>query len=215
MMTAASLEQGETADSDRAEESWLRALATAPVFHVLGLTFLLALATFETAAGDRWLNTLAATAPLLDPWYEVTTAAYVHLDWMHWFNNAVMILVFGTAVAYTTTTLRFHFFFVLTGTAAVFAQFLASNYGAVLPTAVLGSSGAAFALLGYAVGAALAGAFSFFGKKMVLFILGGIAAGLTLYLSPEGSGVIGHFVGVVIGLFAGRFRVLSWRLRPD
>jgi Uncharacterized membrane protein (homolog of Drosophila rhomboid) len=176
--------------------------------------FIVTLAGLSIGGRGEGVITVGLDAPLLEPWWEPITATYAHIDWDHFFSNAVVIGIFGTLVAYTTTTLRFHAFFLTTGVLSSMAQVFISNSTGDIPTIVLGSSGAGFALMGYVIALGLFGGENRGGsKQLVLIVVGGGAAVLTVLFSPPGSAVISHFAGALLGLFAGSLHILSWSLR--
>lgn len=94
------------------------------------------------------------------------------------------------------------------------AQVLVSNSTGDIPTVVLGSSGAGFALIGYVMALLLSDVLDCAGsKRLVLITVGGGAAVLTVIFSPSRSAFISHFVGALLGLIAGRLHILGWSLR--
>jgi membrane associated rhomboid family serine protease len=176
--------------------------------------FVVTLAGLSIGGQGEGVVTVALGEPLFDPWWEPITATYGHVDWDHFLSNAVVIAIFGTLVAYTTTTLRFHGFFLITGVLSSMAQVFISNSTGDIPTIVLGSSGAGFALIGYVVALLISGALSWTeSKRLVLIVVGGGAALLTVFFSPPGSAIISHFVGALLGLLAGWLHILGWSLR--
>ncbi len=103
-------------------------------------------------------GTFFVLAPPLttNPW-TIVTSVYAHSGLGHLVSNALALLVFGWPVARATTRWRFHAFFAITGAIAGVSQvaltgvFASMPFVPVAPTAVLGASGAVFALLGYLV----------------------------------------------------------------
>lgn len=149
--------------------------------------------------------------PVLDPPWGVVTSVYAHANPAHLLSNAMIIAVAGGIVSLSTTRLKFHAFFLSTGALAAVAQVWS---GVVLgnPTAVLGSSGAAFALVGYVL-ASNPVSTSFLDRfrlpaRAVVVLVALIAFVLTLTYSAPGSALVAHFTGAVAGLTAGRFRLL-------
>jgi membrane associated rhomboid family serine protease len=120
-------------------------------------------------------------------------------------------VVAGGLVALSTSSLRFHLFVLVTGVAAGVTQ-VAVFYVMGTPVAVLGASGATFALVGYVLTSnALSSAVTSWLQipfAVVLVAAAFVAAALTIELSPPGSALLAHFVGAVLGLLAGHFRVL-------
>lgn len=159
--------------------------------------------------GSTGLFVLAS--PVFDPPWGLVTSVYAHANPAHLLSNAMLIAVAGGIVSLSTTRLKFHAFFLSTGALAAVAQVWS---GLVLgnPTAVLGSSGAAFALVGYVlasnpVSASLLDRFRLPARAVVILVA--LAAFvLTLTYSAPGSALVAHFTGAVAGLTAGRFRLL-------
>lgn len=149
--------------------------------------------------------------PVLDPPWGVVTSVYAHANPAHLLSNAMIIAVAGGIVSLSTTRLKFHAFFLATGALAAVAQVWS---GVVMgnPTAVLGSSGAAFALVGYVL-ASNPVSTTFLDRfrlpaRVVVVLVTLIAFGLTLTYSAPESALVAHFTGAVAGLVAGHFRLL-------
>jgi Rhomboid family. len=150
-------------------------ILTAPVAQTLVFMFGITLIGIGGGPGLTGVATIALKAPVLDPWWQPITATYGHVDWEHFFSNAVVVGIFGTGVAYTTTTLRFHAFFLVTGVVSSMVQVAVSDVlTGEFPTVVIGSSGAGFALIGYVLGLVLSGALGASGsKRLALAVVGG------------------------------------------
>ena len=151
----------------------------------------------------------AISSPIGSPPWEFL-AIYSHLSLGHLLSNAVIVLVAGGLVSLSTSTGRFHAFFVLTGVASSVAHVLASGaFGTSV--AIIGSSGSAFALVGYLLVAnpLSAAVFGRIDGRTVAVVLAVVAVAVTLQYSAAGSAVVSHFVGVVLGMAAGRFRLLG------
>ncbi|QLG29560.1 rhomboid family intramembrane serine protease [Halorarum halophilum] len=165
-----------------------------------------------------WAGTLVGLAglfvlapPILSPPWGLLTSVYAHAGPGHLLANAVVVAVAGSLVARRTTRFRFHGFFLVTGVLAGVAQVWV---GGLLgrSVAVLGASGAAFALVGYVLVANPASAALLervsVPPRVAAAVVAVAAAGLTLAFSPAGSALVAHFVGTVLGLVAGRLRLL-------
>jgi membrane associated rhomboid family serine protease len=158
--------------------------------------------------GTAWF---ALSLPLeVRPW-TVLLATYAHAGPAHLFANALGLVLVGPLVEHGTTRLRFHAFFAGAGAIAGLSEVLVS--GVTGPaTAVLGGSGAVFALLGYAVtGNRVVG--RVFDRVEVdrsltlgLFVV--VAAALTVATAAPGLALVAHFTGLLVGLLAGRRRLL-------
>ncbi|MEF8780628.1 MAG: rhomboid family intramembrane serine protease [Haloferacaceae archaeon] len=144
------------------------------------------------------------------PW-TLVTSVYAHANLAHLFANAVALVLVGPLVARRTTRLRFHLFFVSTGAIAGVAEVW---FGGVIgPRGVLGASGAVFALLGYLLAGNRASA-ALFDRVEVspraqlgLFLV--VALVVTLATGGPGVALFAHFAGLVLGLLAGRLRLLD------
>ena len=156
------------------------------------------------------LFVLHSPLPVYAPW-TLVTSVYAHGGVGHLVGNAVMLVLVGLAVERVTTRWRFHAFFVIVGALAGISQVL---FGTLLPgpAGVLGASGAILGLLGYLIaGNTLADRMVRGFELDVKAQLAAIAVvGGALALAMAGPGVanIGHFTGLVLGLVAGRMRLL-------
>lgn len=156
------------------------------------------------------LFVLHSPLPVYAPW-TLVTSVYAHGGVGHLAGNAVMLVLVGLAVERVTTRWRFHAFFVIVGALAGISQVL---FGTLLPgpAGVLGASGAILGLLGYLIaGNTLADRMVRGFELDVKAQLAAIAVvGGALALAMAGPGVanIGHFTGLVLGLVAGRMRLL-------
>ncbi|WP_178917260.1 rhomboid family intramembrane serine protease [Natronomonas gomsonensis] len=143
------------------------------------------------------------------PW-TLFVSVYAHGDLTHLAANALALAVVGPLVARVTTPARFHVFFLATGALAGVTQVVATAvFG---PSAVLGASGAIFALFGYLLvgNRASERVLSWLpvGRRgrLAVFLL--LAVGVTLATASPGVAVVAHFVGFLLGGLCGRRRVL-------
>ena len=143
------------------------------------------------------------------PW-TLLTSVYAHSGVFHLFSNALALLLLGPLVAYVTTPLRFHAFFVASGSFAGVVQVLVFTpfSGAV----VLGASGAIFALLGYALVGNRASERVLtrlpLGRRGRWILFVSIAALLTAATAAPRVALAAHFAGFCVGAAAGRIRLL-------
>jgi membrane associated rhomboid family serine protease len=149
-------------------------------------------------------------APIGERPWTVVTSVYAHGGLGHLLANAVALVIVGPLVARVTTPIRFHAFFVGAGATAGIAQVLLTvPFG---PTAVLGASGAIFALLGYSLvgnrASAAVLAWLPLGRRGRLALFALLAALLTLATAAPGVALVAHFVGFSLGAVAGRARIL-------
>lgn len=181
-----------------------------PVVETLAVMLLVSLVGWAgTVVGLIGLFVLAP--PVHTPPWSLLTSVYAHAGPGHLLSNALLVVIAGGLVARTTTRLRFHAFFLATGVLAGLTQvWLGGLLGR--PVAVLGASGAAFALVGYLLASnpLSTGLLDRLGlsPRVVVVIVAAVAGGLTLAFSPVGSALVAHFTGAVLGLFAGRIRLL-------
>lgn len=143
------------------------------------------------------------------PW-TLVVSVYAHGDLTHLAVNALALAVVGPLVARVTTPARFHAFFLTTGVLAGVTQVVVTAaFGAM---AVLGASGAIFALFGYLLvgNRASERVLSWLpvGRRgrLAVFLL--LAVGVTLATAAPGVAVVAHFVGFLLGALCGRLRVL-------
>ncbi len=151
------------------------------------------------------------------PW-TLLTATYAHAGPGHLLGNLVPLVLFGFVVERVTSRLRYHAFFVLTGAVAAVAEITLGGLLALEFRGVLGASGAVFGLMGYAIaGNEIADWLSntlravtdadWVGTAIV--VAGAVVVAVAL--SGPGTALVAHLVGLLIGLFAGRAKLLHVR----
>jgi membrane associated rhomboid family serine protease len=159
------------------------------------------------------------SAPLAENPWTVVTSVYAHGGIGHLLSNAVSLVVFGWPVARATTRIRFHVFFVSTGSLAGISQVLFSDVLAGVPLlgfaaspGVLGASGGVFGVLGYLLASnrlsstvAAMVTLPLWAAVVGVVVLAGV---LTLATASPGAALIAHFAGLVFGLGAGRLGLL-------
>ncbi|MEF8841421.1 MAG: rhomboid family intramembrane serine protease [Haloarculaceae archaeon] len=158
--------------------------------------------------GSAWF---ALALPLeARPW-TVLLATYAHAGPFHLVANALGLLLIGPLVERGSSRARFHAFFAGSGAFAGLADVLVSGLTGPSP-AVLGASGAVFALLGYAlvdnrvVGRVFDRVEVDRSLALGLFVV--VAAVLTVATAAPGLALVAHFTGLLVGLLAGRRRLL-------
>lgn len=157
--------------------------------------------------GPEWF---ALAAPLARPW-TLVTSVYAHASVPHLLANALALAVVGFPLERFTTRGRFHAFVLATGIVAGLAELAVGGLfgGAV---AVIGASGAVLALYGYVLaGNPLSGGVLDrvpLGRRGKLALLAGCALAVTVLTAGAGVALVAHFTGAVLGLMAGRVRVL-------
>ena len=157
------------------------------------------------------LFVLHSPLPVYAPW-TLVTSVYAHGGVAHLVGNAVMLVLCGLIVEQVTTRWRFHAFFVVVGALAGLSQVL---FGALVPgpgAGVLGASGAILGLLGYLIAGNTLADRAVQGfeldVKAQLAAIAVIGAVLALAMAGPGIANIGHFTGLILGLVAGRMRLL-------
>ncbi|MFB6150819.1 MAG: rhomboid family intramembrane serine protease [Haloarculaceae archaeon] len=144
------------------------------------------------------------------PW-TLVTSVYAHESVGHLLANAVVLVAVGVVLERRTGRARFHAFFLATGVVTGLAQvWVADLVGP--PVAVIGASGAVFALVGYV----LAGnrvADAVLGRvpvraRTLLAAFAVLAAALTLATAGRRVALVAHFTGLLLGLLAGRAHLL-------
>lgn len=178
-------------------------------------TALACLAVFagQAAAGvlGVGLPAFALSLPLgTRPW-TLVLATYAHAGVAHLLANLLALLVVGFVVERGTTRLRFHAFFIVTGALAGVAELLvAALFGRSV--AVIGASGAVFALLGYALAGnrvvGTVGKRVRLDRSLTLGLYVALAVLVTLATAGPGLALVAHFTGLLLGLLAGRRRLL-------
>jgi membrane associated rhomboid family serine protease len=185
-------------------------MALRPVF----TTLVLCLGTFAAQAAGGAVGVgpgvFALSLPLDHQPWTLLTSVYAHGGPGHLLANVLALLVVGPLVASVTTTVRFHAFFLSTGSVAGIVQVVvAVPFGGA---AVLGSSGAIFALLGYLLVGNRAServlAWLPLGRRGRLAVFAVLAAILTAVTAAPGVALAAHFSGFCLGAGAGRLRVL-------
>lgn len=153
----------------------------------------------------------ALALPLeVHPW-TLVTSVYAHASLPHLLANAVALVVVGLLAARRTSRLRFHTFFAITGALAGVTTVLvgAATGGA---TAVVGASGAIFALIGYLLAGnlateALVGRLTV-SRRMWTVVVTGLAVVVAVTTGGPGVALTAHVTGFLLGVGAGRLHLL-------
>lgn len=160
-------------------------------------------------------GSFALGLPLASRPWTILLSVYAHASVGHLLANAIALVVVGFLVEHRTTRLRFHAFFAGTGAIAGVAHlYVTAALGS--PTAVLGASGAVFALLGYAVtgNRAVAPVLAWIDpdRTVTLAAFAVVAVVVVLATASPGIALVVHFVGLLAGLVAGRVHLLRPRV---
>ena len=204
-LTATNERHSRSREPEASPESWREAIAGSAIVQTL-----VAMVAVTLVGETVGTGTVALAAPIGDRPWTLLTSVYAHESVGHLLGNALVIATAGTIVAYATTTTRFHAFVIATGVAAGLTQILLGRAFA-WEVGVLGISGAGFALLGYVMASNRASArVSDYLPRRVLIVLAVLlGAGLTILLGGENSAHAAHFTGTILGLVAGRYRLLA------
>ncbi|MCU4718815.1 rhomboid family intramembrane serine protease [Halapricum hydrolyticum] len=166
---------------------------------------------------DPW--TLALAWPLADRPWTLLTSVFAHSGPGHLLSNLLGLLLVGLFLERRTSPARFYAFFLLAGVVAGVTEVTVAALVFGHRAAVLGASGAVFALFGYVLG----------GNRLTEFVAGGItispvvqlavlvvlAGGLTLATAGPRTALIAHFTGLVVGFLAGRRHLLRSSIRAS
>lgn len=196
--------------------------SSSPIFDLLvAFAVVFALQSVATLFSLGLMGGLFVLSPPLstNPW-TIVTSVYAHGGVGHLISNSVALIVFGWPVARATTRLRFHVFFLVTGAIAGVSQIVLSDVAASAPLVpvgatggVLGASGAVFALGGYLVASnrlsASLASFVTVPRWVSVLVFLGLAVVVTMATAAPGIALIAHFTGFLVGLVAGRARVLQ------
>ena len=151
-----------------------------------------------------------ATPVTLRPW-TLVTSVYAHGSFGHLLANSVGLVLVGLLLERQTSRVRFHLFFLVTGALAGLSHVWVGRLLSERP-AVLGASGAIFALVGYVLAGnrvsdtVLAAAPISERAILVVFVL--VAAAVTVLTAGPGVALVAHFAGLLLGLLAGYDNVL-------
>ena len=166
------------------------------------------LATWTGAQANN-VDPFVLQAPLAENWWQLPLSVFSHSGMPHLTGNATGVAIFGSIVVLSSSLVRYHLFFILTGIIAGVGQVWAT--GALgRAGAVLGASGAVMALFAYVItsnfvsGAVL--------KRAPWWVVGAFVAltalGLTLWSAGAQVANMGHLTGAVLGAVAGYFHFL-------
>ncbi|WP_299269240.1 rhomboid family intramembrane serine protease [Halorientalis sp.] len=144
------------------------------------------------------------------PW-TLVTSVYAHMTLQHLLANSLGLLLTGVVLERATTRLRYHAFFLGTGTLAGVTQVtVGGTFGTT--AGVLGASGAIFAFIGYLLTSnrltdtVVGGVELSTRVQLVAFVV--VAAAVTLATGSARVALIAHFTGLFVGLLAGRAHLL-------
>lgn len=191
-----------------APESLGRALLQNPVVQTLVLMAgVSVLAWTGKHAGN--IDPFVLSAPVTSPWWTPIVSTYAHATPQHLAANTVVLVVAGGVISLSTSSLRFHMFFLVSGVLSGVAHVWMTDWLGT-PVGGLGASGATFALAGYLLAGNPASNTLLGRTSSIVVALLAVAAALamTVIWSAPGSAYFVHFTGAVLGLLAGRLHLL-------
>lgn len=157
------------------------------------------------------LTAVALAAPLATAPWTLATSVYAHVNLGHLVANAIGLAVIGFLLERTTTRARFHAYVLLTGATAGVTE-VTVGWLLGTPVIVLGASGAVLALYGYAVtgNPVTAAVLDRLGlsRRAQLAVFITVALMVTIATARPGIALTAHFTGFLLGLIAGRYRLL-------
>lgn len=157
------------------------------------------------------MELFALSAPFADRPWTLLTSIYAHGGIGHLVTNVVALVLFGLVVERHSSRWRFHSFVVLTGMLSGVAEVLVGSAIGPSPL-VVGISGAVFALMGYILTsnpvtvtvlkrANIDPKVQFAGMLVLALLITWVTRG-------ERVALVAHFTGFLLGLIAGRLRLL-------
>ena len=184
-----------------------------PVWVLIGANLFVFIATLIIAGLDERLALALSTLPQ-EPW-TLVTSMFVHAGFWHIFSNMLMLFFFGTFLAQLIGGKKVLWVYLIGGIVGnlVFLLFSYLGIGANAYTAVVGASGAIFAL---------GGTLAILRPRLPVYIFGLIPIPLWVYiilglvLVSPGVAWQAHLGGLVTGLLAGlyfRKQFISYRIR--
>lgn len=186
-----------------------RSIAMNPALQSLFLMGVVSIFAWTAKSADN-VELFVLQEPLLKPWWQLPLSVYAHISPTHLFGNAVVIFIAGGIISLSSTWIRFHGFFILTGILSGASHVLLTEFLGD-PVAVLGASGAAFALVGYLFTSnpASAGLFEKSSTRSVAAVIIAMALVLTLYVAGMNVANVAHLSGGLVGAVAGYFNLLQ------
>lgn len=159
-----------------------------------------------------WTGLFVLSTPLsANPW-TIVTHVYAHAGPGHLVANVVGLAILGPLVARRTSRVGFHAYFLATGALAGVAEVTVGSLVGP-PTAVVGASGAIFALLGYMLAGNVVSTrlldWISLSRRATLVLFLAIAVLVTLATGSPRAALVGHATGLGLGLLAGRARLLD------
>jgi membrane associated rhomboid family serine protease len=155
-------------------------------------------------------------APLDYQPFTIITSIYAHASVGHLVGNAIVVAIFGWLVARKSSLIRFHLFFIATGSLSGIAQIGIHQARPISePSTLVGASGAALGLMGYAIaGNTVSDAVARWGhlsRTVGVIFVAAVSVSIMMRFSGPNIANIAHGTGAAIGLVAGRLHLLRAR----
>lgn len=204
------IEQHSRSEADNVDghnSGFVTRLVAGPGVSLLLMTFV-SLGTWTGYQANN-VDPFVLQSPLTEEWWQLPLSTFAHQGSAHLYGNAMMIAIFGAVTVISSSVLRYHIFFLATGIASGVAHVMVT--GALGDAgAVLGASGAAMGLIGYVfvsndISDLILSRASW---KVVVILVLGVSLSLTLWSASLAVANVSHFVGALIGAFAGYFHLL-------
>ncbi len=156
--------------------------------------------------------TLFTASSITGAWWQFPVSIFAHANTAHLVGNATVVAAAGSLVVLTASVIRYHLFFILSGSVAALSQVAATAaLGSTAP--VLGASGAALALVGYILtsNAVSSWVLAQVSRTAVVVIVVGVALLVTFRYAGLDVANVAHLAGVLCGLVTGHFNLLKTR----
>lgn len=178
-----------------------------PTIHVLSICVGMFIVREYTAIS------LAFSFPLFQQPWTLITAVYAHASLSHLLSNIIAIAIFGIGLEQITTPRRFHLFFYLVGLISMLSFSIRNLIVAERIIPVLGASGSMLAMFSYlAVANPLGHRFIAWvdpSKWIQIVVFTSLSALIAILGATPRGAVTAHFTGLLLGIAAGRLRILT------
>ena len=200
----------EPEESETRRAGFVTRLLAGPGVSIL-LMAIVSLATWTGVQANN-VDPFVLQAPLTEDWWQLPLSVFSHSGMPHLSGNATMIALFGSIAVFSSSVIRYHVFFIVSGMLAGAAQVLATGALGDAGT-VLGASGAGMALMMYVlvsndISSLLLDRVS---RTVAAGLVVAAAIGITLWGAALQIANVAHFTGALIGGIAGYFHLLRAR----
>ncbi|WP_176451098.1 rhomboid family intramembrane serine protease [Halorubrum sp. Ea1] len=198
---------GQSEDSTRSGRGYIGRILAGPGVSLV-LMAVVSLATWTGVQANN-VDPFVLQAPLTEDWWQLPLSVFSHSGMPHLTGNATMIALFGSIAVFSSSVIRYHTFFIISGMIAGAAQVLVT--GAIGdPGSVLGASGAGMALMMYVlisndISSLLLNRVS---RTAAAGLVVAAAVAITLWSAAIQIANVAHLAGALIGGVAGYFHLL-------